>query len=135
MVNEGKGRLFKRIDGKILIYLPVYVVEDSMFPFKDWREGTRGGVNSIALKGTFTMDDQKKLEFTSAPIAHKQAIEKTVSGPCHLFRRKDGKYLIYLSKSWCEDSMFPFRGVDSTDLKVSFKPDKLFVEEWVEQAD
>jgi len=49
---------------------------------------------------------------------------------CRLFKRKDGKYLIYLSKALCEDSMFPFRewesdprseGVSSMRLKVSFK--------------
>jgi hypothetical protein len=34
MVNEGKGRLFKRKDGKYLIYVPVDLAEDSMFPFK-----------------------------------------------------------------------------------------------------
>jgi len=33
MVSEGKGRLFKRSDDKYLIYLPVYLAEDSMFPF------------------------------------------------------------------------------------------------------
>jgi hypothetical protein len=26
-----------------------------------------------------------------------------------LFRRKDGKYLIYLPKDLCEDSAFPFK--------------------------
>jgi len=49
---------------------------------------------------------------------------------CRLFKRKDGKYLIYLSKALCEDSMFPFRewekdqrteGTSSIRLKVSFK--------------
>lgn len=34
MVNAGKGRLFKRKDGKFLIYLPKDLCEDSMFPFK-----------------------------------------------------------------------------------------------------
>jgi len=33
MVKEGKGRLFKRKDGKYLIYVPVALAEDSMFPF------------------------------------------------------------------------------------------------------
>ena len=32
-VNEAKGRLFKRKDGKYLIYVPVDLAEDSMFPF------------------------------------------------------------------------------------------------------
>jgi len=33
MVKMGKGRLFKRADGKYLIYVPVSLAEDSMFPF------------------------------------------------------------------------------------------------------
>jgi len=34
MVSEGKGRLFKRKDGKFLIYLPKDLAEDSMFRLK-----------------------------------------------------------------------------------------------------
>ena len=34
MVNEGKGRLFRRKDGKYLLYVPKDLAEDSMFPFK-----------------------------------------------------------------------------------------------------
>ena len=34
MVSEGRGRLFRRKDGKYLIYVPVDLAEDSMFPFK-----------------------------------------------------------------------------------------------------
>lgn len=34
MVNAGKGRLFKRADGKYLIYLPLDLATDSMFPFQ-----------------------------------------------------------------------------------------------------
>jgi len=55
-------------------------------------------------------------------------------GRGRLFRRKDGKYLIYLPKDLAEDSMFPFKGADSIFVKVSFKlkDDKLLVENWVE---
>ena len=55
-------------------------------------------------------------------------------GRGRLFRRKDGKYLIYLPKDLAEDSMFPFKGADSIFVKVSFKlkGDKLLVEKWVE---
>ena len=55
-------------------------------------------------------------------------------GRGRLFRRKDGKYLIYLPKDLAEDSMFPFKGADSTFVKVSFKlkDDKLLIERWVE---
>ncbi|MCW4015520.1 MAG: hypothetical protein NWF06_04045 [Candidatus Bathyarchaeota archaeon] len=34
MVNAAKGRLFKRKDDKYLIYVPVDLAEDSMFPFQ-----------------------------------------------------------------------------------------------------
>jgi len=55
-------------------------------------------------------------------------------GRARLFRRKDGKYLIYLPKDFAEDSMFPFKGSDSIFVSVSFKPrdNKLIVQEWKE---
>ncbi len=34
MVLEGTGRLFRRKDGKFLIYIPKDLAEDSQFPFK-----------------------------------------------------------------------------------------------------
>lgn len=44
--------------------------------------------------------------------------------------RKDGKYLIYVPKNLAEDSMFPFKGSASIQVKSSFKPgdDKLLIE-------
>ncbi|MEM1565886.1 MAG: hypothetical protein QW510_02195 [Candidatus Bathyarchaeia archaeon] len=56
-------------------------------------------------------------------------------GKGRLFRRKDGKFLIYLPKDLAEDSMFPFKGADSIYVKVSFKigDDKLIIERWPEQ--
>ena len=50
-----------------------------------------------------------------------------------LFKRKDGKYLLYLPKDFAEDSMFPFKGGDSIFVKVSFKlgGKNVSVEEWV----
>jgi hypothetical protein len=55
-------------------------------------------------------------------------------GRGRLFRRKDGKYLVYLPKDLAEDSMFPFKGADSIFVKVSFKlgDTKLVVEKWIE---
>lgn len=44
----------------------------------------------------------------------------TSSGKGRLFRRKDGKYLIYLPKDLAEDSMFPFKTETSVRVKVSF---------------
>ena len=55
-------------------------------------------------------------------------------GRGRLFRRKDGKYLIYLPKDLAEDSMFPFKGADSIFVKVTFKlgDKKLLIDKWVE---
>jgi hypothetical protein len=58
MVNEGKGRLFKRKDGKYLIYLPLDLAQDSMFPFKDYKK-TKRGTDSIAVKVSFKLGDDK----------------------------------------------------------------------------
>ena len=55
-------------------------------------------------------------------------------GKGRLFKRKDGKYLIYLPKDFAEDSMFPFTDSDSIFVKLSFKlgDDTLLVEKWKE---
>ncbi|MCW4023892.1 MAG: hypothetical protein NWF01_02520 [Candidatus Bathyarchaeota archaeon] len=52
-----------------------------------------------------------------------------------MFRRKDGKYLVYIPKDLAEDSMFPFKGADSIFVKVSFKVGdrQLLVEQWSER--
>jgi hypothetical protein len=53
MVNEGRGRIFRRQDGKYLIYLPLDLAEDSMFPFR--------GYDSILVKVSFKLGDTKLL--------------------------------------------------------------------------
>ena len=55
-------------------------------------------------------------------------------GKGRLFRRKDGKYLIYVPKDLAEDTMFPYKGADSVFVKVSFKTgeNKLLIEKWSE---
>ena len=54
-----------------------------------------------------------------------------------LFRRKDRKYLVYVPKGLAEDSMFPFKGSASIQVKISFKlgDDKLLIEEWKEPTE
>jgi hypothetical protein len=52
MVNEGRGRLFRRKDGKYLLYLPVDLAEDSMFPFKDYVK-TKRGADAIPVRISF----------------------------------------------------------------------------------
>ncbi|MDH5375714.1 MAG: hypothetical protein OEY40_03910 [Candidatus Bathyarchaeota archaeon] len=59
MVSEGRGRLFRRKDGKYLVYLPVYLAEDSMFPFKDFGKGRKGAMGSINVKVSFKPRDNK----------------------------------------------------------------------------
>lgn len=56
------------------------------------------------------------------------------NGKGRLFKRKDGKYLIYLPKDLAEDSVFPFKGSDSVFVKITFKlgDDRLLVENWKE---
>jgi len=54
VVNEGRGRVFRRTDGKYLIYLPLDMAKDSMFPFKNWQEDKiTGEKNSIHVKVSF----------------------------------------------------------------------------------
>jgi len=53
MVNEGRGRLFRIKDGKYLIYLPLDLAEDSMFPFR--------GSDSVLVKVSFKLGDNKLL--------------------------------------------------------------------------
>jgi len=51
MGNEGKGRLFRRKDGKYLVYIPLALATDSQFPFK-----TEG---SVRVKVSFKIGDDK----------------------------------------------------------------------------
>jgi len=55
-------------------------------------------------------------------------------GRGRLFRRKDGKFLIYVPKDLAEDSVFPFKGASSIMVKISFKlgGDKILIERWKE---
>ena len=64
-----------------------------------------------------------------------EARENMVSeGRARLFRRKDGKYLIYVPLDLAEDSMFPFKTKSSMELKMSFKigDNKVIIEKWSE---
>ena len=56
-------------------------------------------------------------------------------GRGRLFKRKDGKYLIYVPKDLAEDSMFPFKGAESVFVKLSFKmgETRLFIEKWAQR--
>ena len=54
MVSEARGRLFRRKDGKYLIYVPVYLAEDSMFPFK--------GQDTLLVHVSFPLDGSKRID-------------------------------------------------------------------------
>lgn len=61
MVSEGKGRLFRRADGKYLIYVPLDLAEDSMFPFKT--------KTSMKVKISFKIGEKKlKIEQWVEPV-------------------------------------------------------------------
>jgi len=51
VVNVGKGNLFRRKDGKYLIYLPLYLANDSQFPFKT--------ETSVRVKVSFKIGEKK----------------------------------------------------------------------------
>ena len=60
MVNEARGRLFRRKDGKYLIYVPLDLAEDSMFPFKNYTR-TKRGADSVRVKVGFKQGEKKLL--------------------------------------------------------------------------
>ena len=64
MVNEGRGRLFRRNDGKYLIYLPLDLATDSMFPFRTEK--------SVRVKVSFKIGE-KKLIVEECKEAEKEA--------------------------------------------------------------
>jgi hypothetical protein len=65
MGNEGRGTIFRRKDSKYLLYLPVSVADDTMFPFKC--------DNSIRVRVCFKLGDDKliveKWKETESPKA------------------------------------------------------------------
>lgn len=71
MPTEAKCRLFKRKDGKYLIYLPLALVEDSMFPFpmKNWEQDPEKETSSIHLKVSFRIGVNK---LTIEPLEKEQ---------------------------------------------------------------
>jgi hypothetical protein len=60
LVSEGRGRLFRRKDGKYLLYLPVDLAEDSMFPFKNYTK-TKRGADSIPVRVVFKHGENRLL--------------------------------------------------------------------------
>lgn len=61
MVNQGIGRLFRRKDGKYLIYLPKDFCEDSMFPFKDLLKPSPRVPSGLSVKVNVAFSTAKKL--------------------------------------------------------------------------
>ena len=54
-----------------------------------------------------------------------------------LFRRKDGKCLLYIPKDLAEDSMFRFKANPAVKVNISFKigDKKITIEKWKEKTD
>jgi hypothetical protein len=51
-------------------------------------------------------------------------------GEARLFRRKDGKFLIYLAKDFAEDSQFPFKLTEQSEsikLEAAFTKDSIIL--------
>jgi hypothetical protein len=70
LVSEGRGRLFRRKDGKYLLYIPVDLAEDSMFPFKSYTK-TKRGADSIPVRVNFKQGDNKLvIEKWNEPSEH-----------------------------------------------------------------
>lgn len=65
MVNEGRGRLFMRKDGKFLIYIPKALAEDSMFPFRKMQASPRSegaeDATSVFVKVSFKVGGEPQL--------------------------------------------------------------------------
>jgi hypothetical protein len=73
MASKGKGTIFRRKDGKYLLYLPLDVVEDTGFPFRPTNETSRRGGEAIPVQISFRIGERKviiedwKLELPSRP--------------------------------------------------------------------
>jgi len=61
LVSEGRGLLFRHKDDKYFIYLPKDLCEDSMFPFRNFKPGKRGGSDSISVLVYFSNGSNPKL--------------------------------------------------------------------------
>ena len=61
MVSQKKGRIFRRTDGKYLLYLPLGLCQDSMFPFReDLEKATEeDGKASIKVNVSFEIGGDK----------------------------------------------------------------------------
>jgi hypothetical protein len=82
--------------------------------------------------------ERKKFKYSPELSAPSQLVTKTVNeAKGRLFKRKDGKYLIYVPVDLAEDSMFPFQTNSAIPVKISFKVghDKLQVEKWNKETE
>ena len=84
MVNEGKARLFKNTQGRYMIYLPVSLAEDSMFPFKisDFRYvkvGFKNGEDKLVI--TEWNEPEEAASPEKQPITTQTLPETTAQDP------------------------------------------------------
>jgi hypothetical protein len=78
----------------------------------------------------------EKVNFSLISIIIVRSVVVVNEGRGRLFRRKDGKYLLYVPLDLAEDSMFPFKTETSIKVKISFKigENKLIIEEWKKES-
>ena len=78
----------------------------------------------------------EKVNYSLTCIIIVRSVVVVNEGRGRLFRRKDGKYLLYVPLDLAEDSMFPFKTETSVRVKISFKigENKLIIEEWKKES-
>jgi hypothetical protein len=60
MVNQIKGSIFRRTDGKYFIYLPTRLVEDTGFPLKIGESATKIKINFKSGDKKLTVEQFRK---------------------------------------------------------------------------
>ena len=92
----------------------------------------KGNVTCPTIEAILGLNPNSKIKLhIHNPWPWKKGVDRLpTQAKCRLFKRKDGKYLIYLAKNLCEDSQFPFQkfeqdprkeGVSSIKLQVRFE--------------
>ena len=60
MVNQARGSIFRRTDGKYFIYVPARLVEDAAFPLKIGESATKINISFKPGDKKLTIDQFRK---------------------------------------------------------------------------
>jgi hypothetical protein len=60
MVNQARGSIFKRTDGKYFIYVPTRLVEDTAFPLKIGESATKINISFKSGDKKLTIEQYRK---------------------------------------------------------------------------